>query len=56
MARKEFAEDYGSFIELMYLITRGDFLKMKQVDDWKTVQFLFLGEYLLRKKNVENMK
>jgi len=56
LARKEFAEDYGGFMELMYLLCKGDFSKMKDFDKWKTSEFLYLGEYLLRKKNVENMQ
>jgi len=56
LARKEFTEHYGGFMEIMYLLCKGDFAKMEEVDKWKTSKFLYLGEYLLRKKNVENIE
>lgn len=55
LARKDFAEHYGGFMELMYLVCGGDFLKMKEWDKSKTEVFLYIGEYLKRKRDTENM-
>jgi hypothetical protein len=43
-------------MELMYLISKGDFTKIEEVSSWSTEKFLSLGEYLLRKRIVENIK
>jgi hypothetical protein len=43
-------------MELMYLISKGDFTKIEEVSSWGTEKFLSLGEYLLRKRIVENIK
>lgn len=55
MARQDFAKHYGGFMELMYLVCQGDFDKMATVDKWQTQKFLFLAEYLKRKRDVENI-
>ena len=55
-ARGEFAEHYGSHIEIVYAICKGDFLKMQDVMGWDTEKYLFIGEYLIRKRDVENIK
>jgi hypothetical protein len=55
--RKEFAETYGGYVELIYLLTGGDWLRRKEVTHEMTTQeFLFYGNYLLHKKYVENIK
>lgn len=56
LARQEFAEDYGGFVELIYLICTRLGYKIEEVDNWKTDKFLSLGQYLYRKNNIENMK
>jgi hypothetical protein len=56
IAREEFAKHYGAYMEIMYSLCKGDFLKMNQIEKWETEKFLFLGEYLIRKKDVENKK
>jgi len=53
LARQEFAQEYGGFMELMYLLCKGDFETMESKDKWPTEKFLYLGEYLLRKRNTE---
>lgn len=55
-ARKDFAEYYGGYMELSYLLTNGDFTKFDDIMEWDIHRFLFQGEYLLRKKQVENLK
>lgn len=54
--RKEFAEHYGGYMEIIYLLTKGDFTKFDEVVSWDLHRFLFQGEYLLRKRIVENTK
>ena len=39
----------------MYAICKGDFLKMDEVLKWETEKYLFIGEYLIRKRAVENI-
>lgn len=43
-------------MEIAYLLTKGDFTKFEEVLNWNTHRFLFQGEYLLRKKIIENLK
>jgi len=43
-------------MELMYAICKGDFTKIDEVGNWKTTKFLALGEYLIRKRDCENLK
>jgi hypothetical protein len=56
VARKEFAEYYGGYLEIFYVLCKGDFSKLKNFESMKTSEFLFLGEYLIRKRNVESMQ
>lgn len=43
-------------MEMAYLICKGDFLKLDDITSWDTEKFLSLGEYLVRKRIVENLK
>lgn len=54
--RKEFATIYGGWVELVYLISRGDVLRHSEIMEMKCQDFLFWGNYLLHKKFVENIK
>lgn len=54
--RDNFTKHYGSYIELVYLIANCNALNFKQVYEMDYKEFLFLGEYLLRKKYVEALK
>ena len=54
--REEFAQHYGGYLEIIYLLTGGDFTKMDEVLEWDIDRFLFQGEYLIRKRIVENTK
>jgi len=56
IARKEFAEFYGAYFEIMYVLCKGDFTKMESIGKWKTEKALLIGEYLIRKRDVENIK
>ena len=54
--RKEFAEMYGGYVELVYLICQSFKYKPFEVLEMKVQDFLFWGNYLLHKKYVENIK
>jgi len=54
--RRAFNEHYGAYTEMFYLVTNGDISKVKEVEKWKTDDFLFWAEYLMRKRIVENIK
>lgn len=54
--RKEFAQDYGLYTEIIYLLSKADPLKVPEVMQMKCEDFLFWAEYLLRKRFVENIK
>lgn len=54
--RQEFAEHYGGYAEMTYLIANGMVKDFKSVWEWDLHFFLFWGEYLLRKRDVENIK
>lgn len=53
---EEFANDYNGYVEIIYLLCKGDFLKLDLVGEMKTQDFLFWGEYLVRKRFIENVK
>ena len=54
--RKEFAQDYGLYTEIIYLLSKADPLKVPEVIKMKCEDFLYWAEYLLRKRFVENIK
>ena len=54
--RKEFAEMYGGYVELVYLLCGSFKYKPSEVLEMKLQDFLFWGNYLLHKKFVENIK
>lgn len=54
--RQEFSEHYGGYAEMTYLIAKGRVKDFKDVWSWDLDYFLFWGEYLLRKRDVENIK
>lgn len=54
--RKEFAEMYGGWVELVYLICSVFKHKPNEVMEMKTQDFLFWGNYLLHKRWVEKIK
>ncbi len=53
--QKDFAQDYGGYMELAYLLTKGNFLLLDEVTKWPLERFLFQAEYLLRKKRIESI-
>lgn len=53
--QKDFVQDYGSYMEIVFLLTKGDFTKEDIVTGWSLDNFLFKGEYLLRKKRIETI-
>ena len=56
IAREEFANHYGGYLEMVYLMAKGDPLKFDEITSMPLNEFLFLAEYLLRKRIVENIK
>ena len=52
--RQEFAEYYGAYAEITYLLSKGDALKFNEVEQMKLSEYLAFGEYLIRKRIVEN--
>jgi len=54
--RKAFAEMYGGYMEMTYLLTNGHALDEEKIWSWSLHRFLFRGEYALRKRDVENIK
>lgn len=56
LEREAFAKHYGSYIEMTYVLCKGDFTKFAEVMAWDLDRFLFQAEYLIRKRDVENLK
>lgn len=56
LERTAFAEHYGPYIEMVYVLCKGDFTKFEEVVDWDLHRFLFQAEYLIRKRDIENLK
>lgn len=54
--RENFAKDYGAYMEMVYLCSGMNPINWETVFDWETTKFLFLAEYLVRKRTVENLK
>lgn len=54
--RAEFQEHYGAYAEITYMIAKGDAMKFDKVNKMRLEEYLSLGEYLLRKKNVESVE
>ena len=54
--RENFAKDYGSYMEMVYLCSGQNALKFNEVFEMDTKEFLFKSEYLIRKRTVENLK
>ena len=54
--RKEFAQDYGGYTEMVYLISTTFAYKPDEVMELNVLSYLFWGEYLLRKKITENIE
>jgi hypothetical protein len=54
--RQAFADMYGGYMEITYLLTNGHALDEERVWSWGVNRFLFRGEYALRKRDVENIK
>lgn len=52
--RSDFVQQYGVYAEITYLLSNGNPLKFEEVNKLKLSEYLALGEYILRKKTVEN--
>ncbi len=51
--REQFTADYGDMMELVYLLCGGDMLKEPEVSKMHFEDFLTKGQYLLRKRAIE---
>lgn len=56
MERDKFVQDYGAYMEMVYICCKQDPMKSDIIFKWNTKKFLFWSEYLLRKRTVENLK
>jgi len=54
--RKEFVEEFGTYVVLTDLICKGDFTKYKEVEKWTVEQFFFWANYLSGQRILENVK
>ena len=54
--REAFAEHYGPYIEMIYVLCKGDFTKFEEIIAYDLHRFLFQAEYLIRKRDIENIK
>ncbi len=54
--RQAFAEHYGAYAEMTYVISKGLVKDHKSIWEWDAEYFLFWAEYLIRKRDVENVK
>ena len=54
--REAFAKTYGGYMEMVYLCANQEVLNFDKVFEMPTEKFLFLSEYLIRKRIVENLK
>ena len=50
----EFNDLYGPYMEITYIIANGDVLKFNEIFKMRATEYLFLGEYLLRKRKIES--
>lgn len=50
----EFLDKYGPYIEMIYILSNGDMLKLDQITALPARQFLFLAEYLIEKRKIES--
>lgn len=53
--RKDFVQDFGIYVILMDLVCK-DKTRYKEVEKWKTQEFLFWANYLTGQKIIENVK
>lgn len=54
--RKDFVEEFGSYVILMDLVCKGDMTKFKEVENWTVEQFFFWANYLSGQRILENIK
>lgn len=51
---QEFTEEYGAYMEMIYIMTGGNLLLKGDVFKMPAHSFLFDVQYLLRKRKIEN--
>lgn len=53
---EEFQKDYSGYIEIIYLLCNADLTKIEQIKEMTVQDFFFWGEYLYRKRYIENVR
>lgn len=51
---QEFTDEYGAYMEMIYVLTGGDLLRKGECFNMEAYSFLFDVQYLLRKRKIEN--
>lgn len=51
---QEFTDEYGAYMEMIYILTNGNLLEKDKVFKMPAQSFLFDVQYLLRKRGIEN--
>lgn len=54
--RKDFVNEFGTYIVLMDLVCKGDITKYKEVERWKVEEFFFWANYISGQKIIETVK
>lgn len=54
--REQFVEDYGVYMEMIYIVLNGDLTRMDEIFKMDAHRLVFLAEYLIRKRKVESKK
>ena len=50
---QEFTDEYGAYMEMIYILLNGDLLRMEEVFKLEAHNFLFKVQYLIRKRSIE---
>jgi hypothetical protein len=53
--KQAFIEEYGAYMEMIYILCGGDLLRIEEVLKMPVLQFFYLSEYLIRKREIENI-
>lgn len=54
--RKDFVNEFGVWVVLMDLVSKGKLVDYKKIEQWKLSEFLFWANYLSGQKIIENIK
>lgn len=54
--RKDFVDEFGSYVVLMDLVCKGRIIDHKSIEQWPVKEFMFWANYLSGQKIVESVK